>query len=233
MKGLLVRVAIDATAGNWNGPVDPASGDFVYVSIPEENSIRKGLGCPYDKLSPFLTRMKVNLPWHLRGHFMHLDPDFNELTYGDCHPRSLPIKDLQHGDFLVFYAGLRSINKFRPGLHYAIIGFYLIDEIISADSIPENRWHENAHTRRRTCKGDTVVRAQRGKSGRLNRCVEIGEYRNRAYRVKTDLLVKWGGLSVKDGYIQRSARLPSFKNPAVFLKWFKSKNPALMVQNNE
>jgi len=234
MKGLLVRVAIDSTAGNWNGPIDPDSGHFVYVAIPEDKrSFRKGYNRSYDIVVPSLSRMEVDLPLHLRNNFMHLDPDFKNLTYGDCHPRSLPIKELKHGDFLVFYAGLRSIKKPRI-LRYAIIGFYLINEVISADSIPEERWDENAHTRRHPIqKDDIIVRAQKGSSGRLKCCIEIGEYRNRAYRVKRELLKEWGGLSASDGYIQRSARLPFFNEPEAFLGWFKSQHPKLMEVNNE
>ena len=37
----------------------------------------------------------------------------------------------------------------------------------------------------------------------------LGEWRDRAYRVRKDLLKTWGGLSVNDGYIQRSAVPPS------------------------
>lgn len=123
MRGLFVRVGIDATAGSWNGPVDPDSGAFVYVPIPESASIRSGLGHPYSELIPALSGMNVELPTHLRGRFMHLDPDFAELTYGDRQPRSLPIEALQHDDFLVFYAGLRSINELRPG-SYSVFARY-------------------------------------------------------------------------------------------------------------
>lgn len=233
MKGLLVRVGIDATAGGWNGPVDPATGSFVYVPIPEtQEYIRLGLGLPYKEIIPALSRMKEQLPRHLQGRFMHLDPDFAELTYGDCHPRSLPIIGLTRGDFLVFYASLRSITNVQQGLLYAIIGFFLIEEVVSADEIPRDRWHQNAHTRRTLNQSDTVVRAQRGKSGRLTHCISIGEYRQRAYRVRRDILTAWGGLSVTDGFIQRSARLPFFKNPYAFLKWFESQKPELLERNN-
>ena len=35
MKGLLVRIGVDQAYGRWNAPVDPVSGRFVYVPIPE------------------------------------------------------------------------------------------------------------------------------------------------------------------------------------------------------
>jgi len=65
------------------------------------------------------------------------------------------------------------------------------------------------------------VRAKPDISGQLDRCVPIGEWRNRAYRVRQEILDAWGGLSVKDGYIQRSAVPPSFNRPSQFLDWLQ------------
>jgi hypothetical protein len=43
---------------------------------------------------------------------MHLDPDFQNLTYGDRGDRrGKEISQLKEGDFLAFYAGLRPIKK--------------------------------------------------------------------------------------------------------------------------
>ncbi len=76
------------------------------------------------------------------------------------------------------------------------------------------------------------MRGRVGSSGRLQRCLPIGEYRDRAYRVRRDLLEEWGGLSVKDGYLQRSARLPRFLDPHRFMGWLESQRPVLMQANN-
>jgi hypothetical protein len=47
----------------------------------------------------------------LKGN-MHLDPDFQNLTYGDRGDwRGKEISQLKEGDFLAFYAGLRPIKK--------------------------------------------------------------------------------------------------------------------------
>jgi hypothetical protein len=35
MKGVLVRIGIDSTCGGWNAPLDPRTGRFAYVPIPE------------------------------------------------------------------------------------------------------------------------------------------------------------------------------------------------------
>ena len=119
----------------------------------------------------------------------------------------------------------------RPGLQ----GFgrvCLCDYHRDETSVPRPRWHEKAHTRRQPPSGDIVVRARSGFSGRLRRCIPIGEFRARAYRVRRDLLREWGDLDVKDGYIQRSARLPEFRDAARFYRWFLPQRPALVAENN-
>jgi hypothetical protein len=223
MNGLLVRVGIDSTSGGWNAPVDPRTGRFVYVPIPEEPLlVRKGLFQDYDEVIPALQDFGIQLPGHLHGQPMHLDPDFEYLTFGDRHPRDIPLRSLHPGDFLVFYAGMRSIHPEDRNLVYAIIGFYEVEEVLSVASVPPDRWIENAHSRRNGNPRDTIVRARAGHSGRLRRCLPIGEYRWGAYRVRTDLLASWGGLTVRDGYLQRSGKLPAFRDPERFLAWLAS-----------
>jgi len=233
MKGLLVRVGVDQAYGHWNGPVDPATGQFVYVSIPEErSSVRQNLARQYGEFVPALQVMGWQLPDRLHGQYTHLDPDFSELTYGDSWPRSKPIVDMKRGDLLAFYAGLAPTGPTQDNLVYAIVGFYVVDEVVRVKDVPATRWHENAHTRRQGGEDDVIVRAQPRVSGRLSRCVPIGEFRDRAYRVRRDLLKEWGGLGVTDGYIQRSGALPSFTDPERFYAWLKRQKPELVRRNN-
>jgi len=35
MNAILVRIGVDHDYGGWNAPVDPATGQFVYVPIPD------------------------------------------------------------------------------------------------------------------------------------------------------------------------------------------------------
>ena len=108
----------------------------------------------------------------------------------------------------------------------------MVEEIVPAKSVPKSRWAENAHTRRVSGDGDIVVRAKPNVSGRLRRCIPIGELRNRACLVRNDLMNAWGGLDIKDGYIQRSVRLPVFRNTAMFYRWFLAQKPELVAENN-
>lgn len=245
MKAILVRVGADQVYGRWNAPVDPRSGDFVYVPIPEKRrtEFKSGLKRSFREVIPalreFAVRFGVDLehdlgfPPGLKDYEMHLDPDFDWLTYGDNgNVRGAEIKELNEGDLLVFYAGLRSVLASRR-LLYALVGLYVVEDIVEARSIPAGRWRENAHTRKSKIGApDIVVRAKPGVSGRLARCIPIGEYRAGAYRVTREHLSCWGGLSVSDGYIQRSIRPPSFSRPQKFYDWFQNQGVPLVQRNN-
>jgi hypothetical protein len=232
MRALLVRVGADQSesGGRFNGPVDTTSNEFAYVPIREGMPNRPGCETPYLWVNPAVERFSVPLPTNLRQARMHLDPDFSHLTYGDQGKRGHRISDLDHGHVLAFYSGLRDVNPEQIRLVYAITGFYVIEEIVRATLVPRNRWHENAHTRcvLRPQADDVVVRARDGKSGRLMRCLPIGSYRRschnpngrECYRVDSRLLEAWGGLTVSDGWLERSAYLPEFRDPARFLRWF-------------
>ena len=144
---------------------------------------------------------------------MHLDPDFEYVTYGDQGERARQLREhLQRGDLIVFYAAFQDIRDRRP-LVYALIGLLVVEDLIPAGEVPIGQRDRNAHTRRILSAGvnDVIVRGRPGCSGRLRGFLQIGEYRDRAYRVRRDVLDAWGDVSVKGGgYLQRSARLPRF-----------------------
>jgi Nucleotide modification associated domain 3 len=236
VRCLLVRVGADRSGGggSWNAPVDSASNEFAYVAIPETRAVRAGMEKPYSALAPTLSKFGVTLPDHLRARHMHLDPDFDYLSYGDQGARARQLRTkLSQGDRIVFYSGLKDVHD-SPRLAYAIVGIFVVDDIVLATNVPASARNANAHSRRILAEGaqDIVVRGNQQLSGRLERCLPFGEWRNCAYRVRLDLLEAWGGLSVKDGYLQRSARLPEFLDPERFLDWFESKRPRLIRANN-
>ena len=235
--GLLVRVAIDSTSGGWNAPCDEEQ--FCYVPMGSSDDLTDAYDRAYHpyrrSVSEFLsesahhrTRWPSQLP--RAGHF---DPDFGHLSYGDGGQRAARIRShLSEGGFIVFYAGLRSVRTGK--LCYSIIGFYAIDGVLSGPSVRRADWHRNAHTRGRGCTDEAaiVVFARPGESGRLRHHIPIGGYRKGAYRVRRDLLHEWGGLDVRDGYIQRSVYLPAFIAPAQFLRWFRRQRPEFLTVNN-
>ena len=236
MNVMLIRVAADLSrgGGRWNGPVDSTTNEFVYVAIPENSLVHAGFERPYSKLEPVLARFGVVLPDHLRARNMHLGPDFDHLTYGDAGQRGQQIREkLRPGDLMLFYSGLRDINRL-PRLVYAIIGLFEIESFINAVDVSERDRDINAHSRRVLSReaADVIVKGRPERSGRLERCLPIGEYRHRAYRLKSQLIEEWGHLSSRDGYIQRSVRPPVLLDPSRCLRWIERKQPILIRANN-
>jgi hypothetical protein len=243
VKALLVRVGIDKTFGRWNAPVCAGTWEFVYVPIPEEQPNAPGFERPYSLVAPALDAFCVRrcpgamrpptLPPWLKDRRMHLDPDFEHLTYGDRPPRSNRLDSMDSGDLLLFYAGLRSIDPSDRELVYALVGMFTVDEVVSCAEVEADRRIENAHTRRREIDAThRVVRGRRGSSGRFDRCIPIGALKGSAYYVREDILEDWGGLSVKGGFIGRSAVPPWFLDPDRFAAWLAADMPALIPQNN-
>jgi hypothetical protein len=232
-RGLLVRVGIDSSCGGWNAPCDIKSRSFAYIPIPESKEQHPSLVTSFDEFKSSVRKLNAIFPIELQGQATHLDPDFCYLTYGDQCQRATRIRDIISGaenPFLVFYVSLRDVQT--SALVYAMIGFYWIAELVEASAVVKSRWRENAHTRRKINNGDIVVRAVPSKSGRLDKFITIGHYRDHAYRIDKPILNAWSGLDVQDGYIQRSAFLPEFRNPSQFLDWFSHQKVNLLAQNH-
>jgi hypothetical protein len=244
MNAILIRCGIDKTRGGWNAPVD-VNGNFVYVPIPEKRKLRfrSGLERRYGEVLPALHRICSNqgcefrhlrFPPGLLEAPMHLDPDFECLTYGNpANTKGRALQGLQAGDLVVFYAGLCPMEPCEQKLIYALVGILAVRDILTASELPPERWYENAHVRKRdTCPTDIIVCGASTGSGRFDRCISIGEWRTGAYRVRAELLDKWGGLSVKDGFITRSAVPPRFLKPRLFMDWLSGQGVQLMQRNN-
>src|SRR6266576_1829813 len=143
MKGLLIRVGIDSTDSCWNAPMRLATGEFAYVTITDSKPMRKGLARRYDEFIPAVKRFGEKVPSPLLGQPTHLDPDFNHLTYGDQGQRGKRIQSLlTDGDLLAFFAALRPVDGPARPLIYALIGLYVIDEIVPAKLVPKAQWQE-------------------------------------------------------------------------------------------
>ncbi|WHZ18092.1 MAG: hypothetical protein OJF55_000241 [Rhodanobacteraceae bacterium] len=232
MRILLVRVGADQSpaGGGYNGPVDTSTNQFVYVGIPELHPLHRGYERRYGstRLTAELARMGTCIPPGLLGRCMHTDPDFEHATYGDHGRRAAQLKRLARGDVLVFYAGLRDVR--RSGLVYALIGQLTLDQSMPANRIADPLLNVHAQ-RRRVDPDDWVLIGTRRGSGRYDRCIPVGEFRDGAYRVKRALLRTWGGLSVKDGFLQRSGGFPHFIEPDRFLGWLAAQRVRLVRRN--
>lgn len=235
MRAILVRVGIDQAFGGWNAPIDPRSNEFVFVPIPEDDrtladpALRTRYDDHADELALFADAKDARcaLPDRLRGVPTHHDPDFRYLTYGDIATnRGREIATLEAGDLLVFYSGLRPVAPCAHRLIYALTGQYEVAEVLRADQVESSRLHENAHTRMAHRTNDhLIVRAKPDTSGRFDRAIPVGSFRDRAYRLTPEVLEAWGGISARNGYLQRSARPPRLLDPSRYLEWLGARHP--------
>lgn len=238
-KGLLMRVGIDQTFGGYNAPINPNTNDYMYLPIPEGKDFKSGMRTSYDDLSPYFASWcqnngaKIEFPPNLNNKGCHLDPDFDFLTYGDqATGRGLRVGDIGKGDFLAFFASFKPITKCDHKLIYALYGIMVVDKVLRVADVPENELHKNAHTRVTHINIEHwVVFANPSLSGRFSRAIPIGEFRNGSYRVKKEILDAWGGIGVKDGFIQRSVCPPWFIKPKQFLKWLEFQQVKLINSN--
>lgn len=235
-----MRVGIDQTYGGYNAPINPSTNDYIYMPIPQEKSdFTLGMETTYDNLSPYFefwckkNGEKIEFPEHLSNDGCHLDPDFDFSTYGDqATGRGLRVGDLKKGDFIAFFASFKPIKKCDHNLLYALYGIMFVDKVMKVNDVPENEFHKNAHTRVKNLNKDHwVVFANPSLSGRFSKAIPIGEFRDGSYRVTKELLYLWGGIGVKNGYIQRSVCPPWFTNPEQFLKWLDSQKITLINSN--
>ena len=240
-KGLLMRVGIDQTYGEYNAPINPNTNDYMYLPIPQDKSddFKSGMRTSYDDLLPYFeswcqrNATAIDFPQNLAQISCHLDPYFDFSTYGDqATGRGLRVGDLKEGDFLAFFASFKPISKCEHRLIYALYGIMVVDKVIRVADVPDTELHKNAHTRVNNINKDHwVVFANPSLSGRFTSAIPIGEFRDRSYRVKKEILDEWGDISVKNGFIQRSVRPPWFNKPDQFLKWLEMKQVKLINSN--
>lgn len=246
MKGLLLRVGIDQTYGQYNAPINPLTNDYLYMPIPQgqgdpQQIFRYGMQTTYAEMEPHFRKfaernsIKLTFPEHLRNKGCHLDPDFGNLTYGDqAIGRGGRVNKLAQGDFIAFFASFRPVIPCGHILNYALYGIYFVKETKKAQDIHPSQWHANAHTRIQHMNGEhLVVFADAARSGRFRHAIPIGEHRNGAYRLTHEIIEAWGGVKVKDGFIQRSVCPPWFEKPEQFLEWLKTQQVELTCSNWE
>ena len=255
MKAILIRVGADGTpdGGKWNAPVHTESGRFVYIPITEDTvPFHPECERRFDEVAEPLMRFlrehgEPSASWQRRlqakrGHPMHLDPDYEHLTYGDNGAkRGSTLREFRGGDLILFYSGLKAVPSAND-LIYALVGVYIIDEVVkSAPLVEASRRHENAHTRKANVNpADIVVRARPSVSGRCEWCVPIGAKRGQDrsnYYLLPDVEAAWGGFITADGArwksscLNRSATPPLLGNPEGFMAWWEAQKVPLIRRN--
>ena len=235
-----MRVGIDKTFGQYNAPINPVTNDYLYMPIPEDrHRFKVDMHTSYANIAPHFkkwakeNKFNDDFPAHLQQRNCHLDPDFSCLTYGDQGTgRGSRVRQLNNGDFIAFFASFKPISPSPHKLIYALFGIITVDRIVKVENLPHEQCHLNAHSRILDVNGDhLVVFGQSNRSGRFDKAIPIGENRDGAYRVTQETLDAWGGLGVKNGFIQRSVCPPWFADPTRFMAWIDSKDYSVIAAN--
>ena len=235
-----MRVGIDQTYGNFNAPINPTTLDYFYLPIPQDDhQFNDGMRTTFDNVKPHFdawcqkNETGFRFPSHLVGRDCHLDPDFEYSSYGDQSTgRGLRVVELKRGDIIAFFASFKPIHECEHKLIYAIFGVLVVDRVLRVSETDSTEYYKNAHTRIVNMNSEhLIVFGDPKLSGRFHQAIPIGEFRNGSYRVTNPILNEWGGLEVKDGFIQRSVCPPRFSDINRFYAWLQSRNLKIINSN--
>ncbi len=124
MKVVLLRVGVDMGAGGMYGPLC-ADGSFEFIPIPDGHKLdERTYGNTHGRhgkpLVEYFPRAKQQL---MANQPMHVDPEFETYTYGDPTRLKSGLRDLEPGDMLAFYAGLKGWDfQSEPALY--LVGYF-------------------------------------------------------------------------------------------------------------
>jgi hypothetical protein len=127
---VLLRVGIDSGSGGIQGPLFE-DGTFEFICIPDKKrvSIHTYGNMVGKSGSPFAGYFSESRRSQMAGQTVHVDPEWETFTYGDPTTPKGSLRNLNPGDFLVFYCGLQEWDlesgwqrERRPALYLA--GFF-------------------------------------------------------------------------------------------------------------
>jgi len=113
-RAVAINVGANSSLPGFRGPIHP-DGSAVYVPIPEREPIAAEAA---DDVPTYADLdLPIEIPAAHRDTQLHLDPSFaeyphcSEYTYGDDYGvKAAPLLDLESGDFVYFYATLRTVD---------------------------------------------------------------------------------------------------------------------------
>ncbi len=170
MKILFLRVGIDRGCGGTLSPLFE-DGTFEYVPIPDkEDMVAPDRGVRYNNL---LCRHGGTMERYAHQNcYAHYDPEFESMTYGEPNaPKRNQLLSLNHGDYLVFYAGFQG-EQIEKGACF-VIGYFVVNAVylppIDEAWPPQSlaHLHRNAHFRRKSAEASLVVVEGDSRSSKL------------------------------------------------------------------
>lgn len=126
MNVVLLRVGIDTGCGGIHSPLFD-DGTFEFVPIPDSKGLdERTYGNSLGRKSRLFTEyFPTARQKRMALQAMHVDPEFESFTYGDPTPPKRNLAQLQPGDLLVFYAGMRGWgHECAPALY--LVGFFRV-----------------------------------------------------------------------------------------------------------
>ena len=114
---------------------------------------------------------------------IHFDPEFETFTYGDPTSPKARLRELEPGDFLIFYCGLQGFD-YESEPHLYIMGFFEVKKAGEAEEFENNELFElfgkNFHVKHQQIfeeqKERLVLVKGSNNSRLLNKAVKISAY---------------------------------------------------------
>lgn len=235
MKSLIYRVGADSTdlGGGMYGVLNENL-TFTYLPIPERDD---SVSTPKYRDHP----MKDEIPERILDKHIHLDPNFKQGTYGNIcvypngnrNPKGQKL--LQFEDKtpvrVVFFSALKDEKE---NLRYGFIGQLIASQIKNIDELGDEKKTRNVHGQRENGEGDSrsviaISDKKDARSGRFSKFIEFASFRDGCYRVRPDLIERWGGWSSNNGYCQRGGPWTP-GNHKKFERWLDKKLAEKSIQ---
>ena len=177
MRVVLLRVGVDMGSGGILGPLFK-NGSFEFIPIPDgfrESGVnRQNYGNTAGRHGRrFIEYFPKRLYGRRHDTPIRADPEFETFTYGDPTALKARLRQLEKGDLLVFYAGLKGWNfESEPALY--VIGYFEVEKAGIATEFSKretkNVFGKNFHVRHKLVfedQKDRLVIVKGGPKSRL------------------------------------------------------------------
>ncbi len=187
MKAVLLRIGIDTGSGGIHGPLFK-DGSFEYVPIPDmtngegidERRYGNTIGRFGRELVQYFPKTKQD---KMKDRPIHFDPEFQSFTYGDIKRPKARLRNLESGDFLIFYCGLQGFD-YKSEPHLYLMGYFEVEIAGRAEEFCEDEllklFGKNFHVKHPQvfeCQKERLVLVKGSENSRmLKKAVKISAY---------------------------------------------------------
>jgi len=132
MQVVLLRVGIDKGSGGIYGPIFQDD-SFEFICIPDKRNIdERTYGTIIGKYGkPLIDYFPESSRHKMENQPVHVDPEFTTFTYGDLVPLKSRLGQLEPGDLIAFYCGLKGWNCETEAALY-LVGYFEVQRAVKA-----------------------------------------------------------------------------------------------------